>query len=69
MIGYGIVAEAFLRAMRAAGVPDADPMRLNWAEIMLHDSLLQAPPVLWDDIVEAAEHNSTLWDVIFRALG
>lgn len=69
VIGYGIVAEAFLRAMRAAGVPDADPMRLNWAEIMLHDSLLQAPPVLWDDIVEAAEHNSTLWDVIFRALG
>jgi hypothetical protein len=67
-IGYGIVAEAFLRAMRAAGVPDADPMRLNWTEIMIHDSLLQAPPVLWDDIVEAAEHNATLWDVIFRAL-
>jgi hypothetical protein len=67
-IGYGIVAEAFLREMRAAGVRDADPMRLNWAEITLHDSLLLAPPVLWDDIVEAAESNATLWDVIFRAL-
>jgi len=67
-IGYGIVAEAFLREMRAAGVPDADPMRLNWAEIIAQDTLLQTPPVLWDDIVEAAEHNSTLWDVIFRAL-
>lgn len=66
-IGYGIVAEAFLRVMRAAGVRDADPARLNWSEIMLHDSLLQRPPALWDDIVEAAERNATLWDVIFRA--
>ncbi|MDP9317320.1 MAG: lipase [Chloroflexota bacterium] len=68
-IGYGIVAEAFLRAMQRVGVPDADPMRLNWQDIVAHDTLLQNPPLLWDDITEAAEHNATLWDVIFRVLG
>jgi hypothetical protein len=69
IIGYGIVAEAFLWAMQAAGVPGADPMRLNWAEIIAHDTLLQNPPLLWDDITEAAEHNAMLWDVIFRVIG
>ncbi len=68
-IGYGIVAEAFLREMQQAGVGDADPMRLDWADIIAHDTLLQTPPSLWDDITEAAEHNSTLWDVVFQVLG
>jgi hypothetical protein len=65
-ISYGIVAEAFLREMKKVGVPNADPLHLNWNEIILQDSLIQAPPVLWDDIVSAAERNVTLWDLIFR---
>lgn len=67
-IGYGIIAEAFLRKMKEVGVKDADPARLSWQEIILHDSLLQQPPALWDDVTEAAEHNATLWDLIFRAI-
>lgn len=67
-IGYGIVAEAFLRTMREVGVQDADPARLNWNQMILHDSLLQQPPALWDDVTEAAERNATLWDLIFRVI-
>ena len=67
-IGYGLVAEEVLRAMRVAGVPGADPNRLDWQGIIDHDTLLNSPPVLWDDIINAAEGNSTLWDVIFRVL-
>ena len=64
-IGYGIIAEAFLRTMNFAGVENADPIRLNWAEIINQDTLLQSPPLLWDDIVQAAQNNSTLWNLIF----
>lgn len=67
-IGYGIVAEAFLRVMQEAGVSEADPARLNWSDIIAHDALLQQPPLLWDDITEAAERNATLWDLIFRVI-
>jgi hypothetical protein len=67
-IGYGIVAEAFMREMAAAGVAEADPARLNWQEIIAHDTLLRLPPVLWDDIAEAAEHNALLWELIFRVI-
>lgn len=67
-VGYGIVAEAFLREMAAAGVPGTNPMRLDWQQIIAHDTLLRLPPVLWDDIVEAAEHNAMLWDLIFRVI-
>jgi lysophospholipase L1-like esterase len=68
-IGYGILAEAFLREMQTAGVPDANPSHLDWRQIIAQDSLLQSPPVLWDDIINAAEGNSILWDVIFKVLG
>jgi hypothetical protein len=67
-IGYGIVAEAFLESMQKAGVRDADPKRLNWQEIIAQDSLLQAPPQLWENVLKTAEQNATLWDVIFRVL-
>jgi GDSL-like Lipase/Acylhydrolase len=68
-IGYGIVAEAFLIEMQKAGVPEADPSHLDWRQIIMQDSLLQSPPALWDDIVNSAERNSILWDVIFKVLG
>jgi GDSL-like Lipase/Acylhydrolase len=67
-IGYGIVAEAFLIEMQKAGVPEANPAKLDWSQIISQDSLLQSPPVLWDDIVNSAEKNSILWDVIFKVL-
>lgn len=67
-IGYGIVAEAFLSVMKKAGVSDTDPVRINWHEIIAHDSLLQVPPILWENIISVAEQNATLWDVIFRVI-
>jgi len=60
------VAEFFLEEMQKAGVQGADPRRLNWREIIAQDSLLQAPPQLWESVLKAAEQNTTLWDVIFR---
>jgi GDSL-like Lipase/Acylhydrolase len=68
-IGYGIAAEAFLREMQKAGVPDANPLHLDWRQIIAQDSLLQSPPALWDDILNGAEKNSILWNVIFKILG
>lgn len=68
-IGYGIVAEAFLRKMQQANVENADPARLNWTEIINGDTLIQSPPILWDDIVMAAQSNATLWNVIFSVVG
>lgn len=67
-IGYGIVAEAFLIEMQKAGVMDANSARLDWSQIIAQDSLLQSPPVLWDDIVNSSEKHSLLWDAIFRVL-
>lgn len=67
-IGYGIVAEVFLEEMQKVGVQDAEPKRLNWQEIIAQDSLLQAPPQLWESVLKTAERNATLWDVIFRVL-
>ncbi|NTU79159.1 MAG: lipase [Chloroflexales bacterium] len=67
-IGYGIVAEAILLAMQAAQMLQASPLRLNWQEIIEHDTLLQSSPSLWDDIIDAAEHNALFWDAIFRAI-
>lgn len=66
-IGYGLIAEEFLRVMQASGVADADPNRLNWAEIIAHDTLLQ-PPQLWDDITTAAERNPIVWDILLRVV-
>jgi hypothetical protein len=67
-IGYGSVAEAFLKVMQSAGIPGADPARLNWAEIITQDSLIVSPPQLWDDILTAAQNHATLWNVIFNAI-
>ena len=67
-IGYGIVAEAFLIEMQKAGVAGANPIHLDWTQIIDQDSLLQSPPVLWDDIINAAEKHSILWDAIFKVL-
>lgn len=67
-VGYGIIAEAFLRVMQHADVPGADPGRLDWQQIIGHDALINACPPLWNDVLRAASHNSTFWNLFFRAL-
>lgn len=67
-IGYGLLADAFLRVMRDQGVPGADPERLPWTEVLANDSLLNAPPRLWDDVLRAADDHAFLWDLVFRAI-
>jgi lysophospholipase L1-like esterase len=67
-IGYGMIAEEFLRVMRRAGVREADPARLDWAQLMAQDTLIQRPPLLWDDVMLAAENHPLLWNMIFSVM-
>ncbi|MGB3533177.1 MAG: SGNH/GDSL hydrolase family protein [Microcoleaceae cyanobacterium] len=67
-IGYGIIAEAFLQVMKEKGVADADPRYLNWDDIIAHDTLLQTPPIFWERIIEAAQQNATLWEVLLNTI-
>lgn len=67
-IGYGLIAEEFLRVMNEANVSGADPRQLNWERIIKQDTLIQSPPVLWDDIIEAAEANPRLSKLIYGFL-
>ncbi|HYQ15147.1 MAG TPA: hypothetical protein VEQ58_05310 [Polyangiaceae bacterium] len=45
-IGYGLVAHEVLRAFQAAGVPGADPSKLDWPAIVANDTLLTETPAL-----------------------
>ena len=49
-------------------MPDADPGQLNWQRIIKQDTLIQSPPVLWDDIIEAAEAHPRLSKLIYDSL-
>lgn len=42
--------------------------RLNWQRLIEKDTLIQDPPVLWDDVVEAAKRNPRLAKLIYRVL-
>jgi len=44
--GYGIIAHEVLSAFQAAGVPNADPGKLDWRGIVGNDTALTAPPAL-----------------------
>jgi hypothetical protein len=44
--GYGIIAHEVLTSFQAAGVPGAEPAKLDWEAIVSHDSLLIDPPAL-----------------------
>lgn len=68
-VGYGIVAEAFLRKMNEVRVEGANPSHLNWNQIIAQDRLLTSPPALWDDILNLAQSNAIIWDIIFGVLG
>lgn len=67
-IGYGLVAELYLRKMQEVGVPGADPKRLPWADVIANDSLLQAPPRLWEEVFRAAEQHARFWGLLFRTI-
>ncbi len=68
-IGYGLIAELFLRKMQDANVPGADPQKLNWKQIIQQDSLLNSAPAVWDDVVEVARRNPLIWDTLFSVMG
>jgi hypothetical protein len=51
--GYGVMAHELLGAMRAAGVPGADPGALPWDRIVEADTLLTAPPKPLESLQEA----------------
>ena len=42
--------------------------RLNWQRLIEKDTLIQDPPVLWDDVVRAAKRNPRLAKLIYRVL-
>ena len=70
-VGYGLIAEDFLHAMRAPEFRDQEPernnWRLDWDDIISEDSLIRHPPRLWDDIIRIAEYRRTLWNtLLFR---
>lgn len=65
-IGYGIVAELFLEAMKAAGL--ARGARIPWQEVIAADTLLASPPTLWNDVRSQAASLSTFWDLVARVL-
>lgn len=67
-IGYGLIAESFLEAMRAAGVPGSDPRRVPWDEIIANDALLSRPPWLWEQIAALGQRHALLWGALARAL-
>jgi hypothetical protein len=45
-VGYGLIAHEVLSAFRAAGVPGADPAKLDWQGIVAADTLLTETPAL-----------------------
>jgi hypothetical protein len=66
--GYGVVAYHILEAMKAAGIPDADPANLKWNEIVANDTLLCSPPPLLDDIVSFLGHVDPIARRLVKAL-
>lgn len=67
-VGYGIVAELFLTAMKKAGIAGADPLKLDWPGIIKQDSLLKGAPAVWDDVRQSAHAHGLLWEAVFRML-
>jgi len=67
-IGYGLVAEFFLEAMRDAGVAGADPQKVPWQSVIASDWLIQHPPKLWSTLSRYSEQYALIWDALFRTL-
>jgi hypothetical protein len=67
-IGYGVIAEHFLEAMQAAGVPGSDPRNVPWDEVLANDQLLRHPPRLWEQLSRFGKRYALLWGTLARAL-
>ncbi|WP_437903765.1 hypothetical protein WME95_35455 [Sorangium sp. So ce327] len=55
VIGQGLLAHEFLKVMKEAGVPGADPDRLPWPRIVASDTLYQDPIPLMEEIYQYEE--------------
>ena len=70
IIGQGLIAEAFVRAMKEAEVPhvtsDCLDWRLDWEDIIRNDTLIQDPPVLWNEFINITKEHSNLANIIYR---
>lgn len=73
-IGYGLIAEKFLTKMHEVGVcisaavHNTDWYRLNWHRLIERDTLVQNPPALWDNLVEAARSHPRIAQLIYSVL-
>ena len=71
-VGYGLIAEAFLQAMKAPEFCKEESKRndwkLDWDDILRKDTLIRQPPRLWDDIIRIAEKRRNLWSVLLFRL-
>lgn len=66
-IGYGLIAELYLKAMKPH-VTGADPANVPWTQLIASDTLLQAPPRLWEEVFDSAEEHAWLWNLVFRVI-
>jgi lysophospholipase L1-like esterase len=65
-IAYGIVAEAFLDAIKARNSdnPHIAAAAIDWSAVIGADTLIQSPPTLWDDLMQRAEWFDWLLEVM-----
>jgi hypothetical protein len=64
-IGQGIIAHEFLKVMKEASVPGADPDKLPWPAIVASDTLYQDPIPLMEEVYE----HEALAEVVVKAYG
>ena len=72
-IGYGLIAEAFLDKMKKEDVEmhdnDRSPwQQLEWETLIEQDSLINDPPIIWDDVIDAAIAYPRLASIFYRIL-
>ena len=71
-IGYGLIAEEFLREMKTSELCRDEPERCNWELdwdwIIERDTLIQSPPAYWDDIIQLVERYTNVSDIFYRWL-
>ena len=71
-IGYGLIAETFLREMNRQDVDGTEltPERRQefWRPIIQKDTLINSPPALWEHIFEIAEEHPLLSSLLQRLL-
>jgi hypothetical protein len=64
--GYGIIAHEVLVAFQRAGVPGADPERLDWPGIVQNDTLLCDPPALLASLEATLNRAFAPLQVLFK---